>query len=314
MRKNNEINLKDLNFRQIKERERMTFYEYAFESTKDRASSMGISFDFLKKFCKINRILLGLPGKILMKDIKDIVTEIDGEIAAGFTIMYDKKKDKYGLGNVFTRPKFQRRGLGNAVMKHIIQSYGDKKMDLGVDKTNSVAIHLYEKYDFIEESIEDQFLGDLPFPSITPPEGYTVRLATKTDLRKLDRIKTEIPNMNDIEKSYRKAFNKTEKKKLRISNQLPGVLLKEDQIVGIGRARWSKGLPDTAQVIAIAVLPEAVDAYPSFISFLANSTEKYGLKKYIWDLTKTTELFSEVMRSVLGEPFRSGVTMVREIS
>jgi len=197
-------------------------------------------------------------------------------------------------------------------MQHIIHSYGDKKMDLGVDKTNSVAIHLYEKYVFIEESIEDQFLGNLPFPSINPPEGYSVRLAEKTDLKKLDRIKTEIPNMDDIEKSYRNAFNKTERKKMRISNQLPGVLLKGDQIVGIGRARWSKGLPDTAQVIASAVLPEAVEAYPSLISFLANSTEKYGLKKYIWDLTKTTKPFSEIMRPILGKPFRSGVTMVRE--
>ncbi|MHA1202779.1 MAG: hypothetical protein ACTSQ4_09685 [Candidatus Heimdallarchaeaceae archaeon] len=95
MSKNMKIDLKDLEFRKIKERERMSFYEFAFESTKDRASTLGISFDFLKKFCKINRILLGLPGKILMKDIDDIVTEIDGEIAAGFTIMYDKKKDKY---------------------------------------------------------------------------------------------------------------------------------------------------------------------------------------------------------------------------
>ncbi len=298
MSENKKIDLKNLEFRKIKERERMTFYEYAFESTKDRASSIGISFDFLKKFCKINRILLGLPGKILMKNIDDIVTEIDGEIAAGFTIMHDKKKDKYGLGNVYTRPKFQQRGLGNAVMQHIIHSYGEKKMDLGVDKTNSVAIHLYEKYGFVEESIEDQFLGDLPFPSINPPEGYSVRLAEKTDLRKLDRIKTEIPNMNDIEKSYHKAFNKAEKKKMRISNQLPGVLLKGDQIVGIGRARWSRGLPDTAQLIASAVLPEATDAYPSFLSFLANSVEEYGLKKYILDLTKTTEPFSEVMRQI----------------
>ncbi|MCK4972507.1 MAG: hypothetical protein KAS52_04245, partial [Candidatus Heimdallarchaeota archaeon] len=63
-----------------------------------------------------------------------------------------------------------------------------------------------------------------------------------------------------------------------------------------------------------AVLPEAVEAYPSFLSFLANSTEKYGLKKFVWDLTKTTESFSEVMRPVLGEPFRSGVIMVRERS
>jgi len=55
-----------------------------------------------------------------------------------------------------------------------------------------------------------------------------------------------------------------------------------------------------------------VEAYPSFLSFLANSTEKYGLKKYIWDLTKTTKPLSEVMRPVLGETFRSGVTMARE--
>ncbi|MHA1418168.1 MAG: GNAT family N-acetyltransferase [Candidatus Heimdallarchaeaceae archaeon] len=314
MSENNEINLEDLNFRQIKERERMAFYEYAFESTKDRASSLGISFDFLRKFCKINSIFLGLPGKILMKNIMDIVTDIDGEIAAGFTIMYDKNKDKYGLGNVFTRPKFQRKGLGNAVMKHIIHAYGDKKIDLGVDRTNSVAIHLYEKYGFIEESIENQFLGDLPFPSINPPEGYSTRLVEKTDLKKLDRIKTEIPNMSGIEKSYRKSLNKAEKKKMRISNQLPGVLLQGEQIVGIGRARWSKGLPDTAQLIATAVLPEAIEAYPSFLNFLASNTEKYGLKKYIWDLTKTTMQFSEVMDPVLGEPFRSGVIMARERS
>ncbi len=312
MSENNKIQLKDLKFRQIKERERMTFYEYAFESTRDHASTMGISFDFLKKFCKINNIFLGLPGKILMKNFSDVVTEIDGEIAAGFTMIYDKKKDKYGLGNVFTRPKFQRKGLGNAVMQHIINSYGEKKIDLGVNRTNAVAIHLYEKYGFIEDSIEDQFIGDLPFPSINPPEGYSVRLAEKADLAKLDRIKNELPDMKSIEKSYRKSFNKTETKKMRLSNQLPSVLLNGEQIVGIGRAIWSKGLPNTAQLIASAVLPEAVEAYPSFLSFLANSTEEFGMKKYIWDLTKRTESFSKVMRPVLGEPNRSGVTMVRD--
>ncbi len=310
MTKNERFLITDLQFRKIREKERMLFYNYAFESTKDRANTIGISFEFLEKFCKINNILLGLPGKLLMRNVIDYVTEVEGEIAAGFTIIYDKKKNKYSLGNVFTRPKFQGRGLGNIVMQYVISLYGNKTIDLGVDRINTIAIHLYEKYGFKEESLENEYLGELPFPKINPPEGYTTRLAEKSDLNNLHKLK-ELPDMQNIDKNYSKTFNKTKKKKLRITNQFPGILLKEDQVVGIGRALWNRGVPDTAQIIASAVLPEAAEAYASFISFLANKSHEYGLKKYIWNQNKNTKHFSTIMEPILGEPFRSGLIMKR---
>ena len=302
-----------LKFREIKEKERMSFYTYAMESTRDYADSLGISFEFLQKFCKINRILLGLLGKILMRQMNDYIVEIDEEIAAGFSIFYLKKEDEYILANVFTRSKYQGKGLGNALMQKIIQLYGNTRIKLGVDETNEVAIHLYKKYGFKVDSTEEEYLGTLPLETIDLPENYNVRLAVKEDLDNIQRLMKEIPNIEDIQKKYKKSFNKADEKKFRLQNHLPAVLEKNNEIVGIGKATWTKGTRDTAQIIADTFLPETVDAYPCFISFLTEQAVKYNPSKYIWIASKKNEVFREKMKIFVGNPLRTGFKMIREV-
>ena len=50
MSKNDKIEPDELRYRAIKERERMKFYDYAFESTRDYSENViGIDFDVLRK-------------------------------------------------------------------------------------------------------------------------------------------------------------------------------------------------------------------------------------------------------------------------
>ncbi len=302
----------DLKYRQIKEKERMTFYDYAFESTRDFSENViGINFDALRKMCKINSALLGIPFKLLARNMIDYFVEFQGEIVAGYTHIYDKKKDEYELGNLFTRPEFQGRSIGNAVMNRVISESNNKKISLSVNNMNEAAIHLYKKYGFKEDYSIKEYFQKIPLELETNPKGFEIRLATKADLSRLDRIKKELPDMKDIAKHYKKTIGKTEKKKLRLENHLPAIIEKDGEILGIGRAFWSKGAPETAQIAAIAVLPEAKEVYPYFISFLTKEAEKYGLKKFSWTKNRKTEIFAEFLEPHLGEPARIGYFMSR---
>jgi ribosomal protein S18 acetylase RimI-like enzyme len=308
---NSELKLK---YRKIKIKERKKFYEYAFESTREFAENeIGVSFNVLNKFLFIDRLLFGIPLKLVMKNNEDIVLTHNGEIAAGFSTFYDKKEDEYHLGNVFTRPLYQGKGVGNSLTRYVIKNFGSKKIDLSVNKKNDVARHLYLKYGFKDKSISEEFIFDLPLKTKLLPDGYTIRLAEKEDLQKLDRIKDEVPKMKDLSNVYKKAFGKTKKKFYRMQNHLPVVLINNndgvEEIQGIGRAIWTKAIPDLAQLIATAVLPEAKKAYPSFISSLSNETMKYGLKRGSWERTDKTEHFFEEMKPFLGEPLRTGYKM-----
>ena len=308
------INTEDLEYRRIKERERMTFYEYAFESTRDYSENViGINFDVLKKICKINRMLLGLPFKILARNMKDIFVEHQDEIVAGYTLIYDKKKDEFELGNLFTRPEFQGRGIGNVVMQRVVEECNNKTIKLSVNRTNDAAIHLYEKYGFQEDYSIKEYFQEIPLEVDSPPDGFIVRLAIKEDLDNLNRIVTEVPEMEDLPKKYKKAMNKTKKKKFRLQNQLPAVLVKNDEIMGIGRALWSKAVPETAQIAAVAFLPESKEAYPYFISFLTKQIEQFGVKKFSWTNNRKTEQFAEFLDPFLKEPTRTGLVMSRVV-
>jgi len=313
MSEKTKISIEELQFRTIKDRERMKFYDYAFESTRDYSESIiGINFDMLRKICKINSILLGLPFKILVRNMKDIFVELRGEIVAGYTLVFDKKKDEYELGNLFTRPDFQGRGIGNAVMQKVVEECGDKKIKLSVNASNEVAIHLYHKYGFKKESEIKEYFHEVPLKTTELSNGFEVRLAIKEDMDKLERIMTELPDMQDLAKHYRKTIDKAESKKLRLQNHLSAVLIQDKEIIGIGRAIWSKALPETAQIFAIAFLPEAKEAYPNFISFLTEEVEKYGIKKFSWANNKKTEHFAPLLEPYLEQPSRIGLTMIKE--
>ena len=309
----NKIDPKELKYRPIKEKERMKFYDFAFESTRDFSENViGINFNVLKKICKINSILLGIPFKILARNMVDIFVEYHNQIVAGYTLIQDKKKEEYELGNLFTRPEFQGRGIGNSVMQKIIEECENKKISLSVNTTNEAAIHLYKKYDFKVDSEIREYFQEIPLKVDCSSNGFETRIAKKEDMKKLERIMTEIPDMTDLAKHYKKTLEKTEKKKLRMQNQLPAVLTKNGEILGIGRAIWSKAAPETAQIAAIAFLPEAKEAYPNFISFLTEQVEQYGVKKFSWTNNSKTEMFAKYLELYLNDPARIGLLMSRE--
>lgn len=311
MNEQNKISENDLTFRQIKEKERMKFYEYAFESNMEFSSNLGISFDFLKKFCRINRIFLGIPARVFMKNLVDIFVLYEGEIVAGYTLVNEEKKNQYMLGNLFTRPKFQRRGIATIVMNKIVHDVNGKKIELDVDAKNIAATNLYKKFDFHETKSTKQFINESPLEVKNNSNDFVIRVATAEDLEKLSKLQEAFSKMGNLQKSYKNSFGKTKKKALRIENQFPAVILKDSEILGIGRARWSKGMPNTIQIMATAILPEAKEVYPNFVSFFTKEAQQYGIEKFIWDTSEYTKPFDEYIIPYLGEPARVGLTMVR---
>jgi ribosomal protein S18 acetylase RimI-like enzyme len=291
---------------------RYTFFEYAMTNVKEFAEDqIGISFSVIKKICRINRLLLGVPAKLfIFKNIEDIVLTQDGEIVAGYTMKYDKIKDEYTMGNLFTRPEFQGNGYGNLMIEKMIQDYPNKRILLDVDSRNEIAIYLYKKFGFKEVATINEYTFDLPFKSKPLPTGYSVRIANKDDLTNLDDIINETPSMKNLPKAYKKSFNKTEKKILRMQNELPAVLLKEDKIVGIGRIIWPKATPNFAYIGESAVLSEAIEAYPSFISYLCDSVKEYGIKKASWEKNESTEKLYQSMKPFIGNPVRISHKMI----
>lgn len=300
----------ELTFRKVKLREQLSFYKYAMKAVDEFAtSSLGFSWKALEKLLKINRLTFGLLGKIFMKNMTDIVALYNDEIVAGYTLI--REKEKYELGNLFTRPEYQGRGIAKIVMTKIIAENNDNPIELMVDKENEIAINIYKKFDFKEVSSTKQYIIKTPLRTNSFPTGYSARLAVKSDFKQVDKLRSEIPKIDAIIKAYRKGINKTQKKALRFEYQLPVVLLKDDEIVGLARAMWSKTTPDTAQILASAILAEAKEAYPSLISYISEELCKFDIVKFVWDVTERTRPFEEFIKPFIGSPAREGIIMKR---
>ncbi|MFW9778163.1 MAG: GNAT family N-acetyltransferase [Candidatus Heimdallarchaeota archaeon] len=310
---NRKIVKNNYKFRKLKNKELGDFIEYAFESTRDRAEKgLGVSFKFLKRMCQLNRFLLGIPWKLIARNSDHIVVIKEETICAGFTVIHDKKKNEYTLGNLFTRPKFQGQGIGNLVMEYIVERYGRMKLILDVETNNEAALHLYRKFGFSAKSSIQEFLFDAPLKTRSFPSGFYARKARKEDLNNLDRLTAEIADMGDIIKRYKKSFNKTKERRFRLRNEIPAVLLNENgEILGIGRAMWTKFIRNFVQIIATAVLPEAKLAYPGFISFLTGLVAEKNIFRGAWERTEKTEVFFEEMKPYIGKPFRISWVMER---
>jgi hypothetical protein len=197
-------------------------------------------------------------------------------------------------------------------MEYIVERYGRTKLILDVDTNNEAALHLYKKFGFSEKSSIQEFLFNSPLKTRSFPSGFYARRAREEDLNNLNRLMDEIPDMGDLPKRYKKSFNKTKKRRFRMRNQIPAVLLNEKgEIIGIGRAMWTKVIPNFVQIIATAILPEAKSAYPSFISFLTELVAENNISRGSWEKTEKTEVFFEEMKPYIGEPYRIGWIMER---
>jgi len=301
----------ELIFRKVKERERLEFYQNAMESVNEYATeSLGFNWDSFKRLLKINLLTFGLLAKIFMKNMVDYAVVYQNKIIAGYTIITEK--EKYELGNVFTISEYQGRGIASILLNKVIAEYTDKPIKLDVNVKNEVAIHIYKKFGFVEVDRTKEFIEKLPFPTKPFANGFSARLLESDDIELLEEELNEIPKIDLIVKAYKKALKKKKKKKLQIDNQLPCVLLNNEKIVGIGRAMWSKNIPNTASIHASAILLEAHEQYPTFLTFITNELISYDIQKIIWNLTERTKPFEKSLVPFLSEPARESLIMEKK--
>ena len=119
-----EVTTKDL--KEIHKLEQKVFKEDAF------------SVDLIKKLIRRNTIFFKIikTGKI-----------------AGFVIIVKDRKDRANIINFLINPKYQNKGYGSILLKHTIEKIKKKdknvkKIVLNVKTNNSLAIKLYEKFNF----------------------------------------------------------------------------------------------------------------------------------------------------------------------
>ena len=233
------------------------------------------------------------------------------KMIAGYTIV--REEENYELGNVFTIPEYQGRGIASILLNRVIAECSDKPIRLDVNVRNEVAIHIYQKYGFKEINRTKEFIEKLPFVTKPFTKDYSARLLEIKDIEKLPESLSEIPKIDLIAKAYKKALKKKKKKKkLQFDNQVPCVLLNKDKIAGVGRAMWSKNIPNTASMHASAILPEASDNYATFLTFITNELISYNIHKFIWNLSERTKPFEKSIGPFLSEPARESIIMEKK--
>ncbi|MFW9993895.1 MAG: GNAT family N-acetyltransferase [Candidatus Odinarchaeota archaeon] len=292
-----------LNLRKMKEREARTVFNILSEQFREEFDRGGISYRNIDRLIRLNWLLLGLPRRILVPNMAFHVVERehDKEIVSCLSIAPEQTGDGYFIDSLAIKRGLEGQGLGTAMMKLVIDRYGDEKLSLGVRANNEGALRLYKKSGFTVSSEVPHFYFNNPLKTRELAGDFEARLAVKEDLKKLDRILNEVPNMKDLQKSYKGSFNRNETRFYRFHYQLPSVILLKGEIVGIGRALWSKFSP-TAQITASAVLPEAKAAYPGFISYISEQLAHQGINRAYWAGFTHHQPFIEDMKQFLGKP------------
>jgi ribosomal-protein-alanine N-acetyltransferase len=146
----NKVSLKDL--KQISKLERKIFKKNAF------------SKNLIKNLIKNNMLFLKLESGQNKKKL------------IGFVIVIRDKKDRANIINFLIDPEFQNRGFGSHLLQKAIDEIkkikGIKKIILNVQISNSVAISLYERFEFKKnpdilenyyQSGENAYLMELDF-------------------------------------------------------------------------------------------------------------------------------------------------------
>lgn len=146
----NKVSLKDL--KQISKLERKIFKKNSF------------SKNLIKNLIKNNTLFLKLESGQNKKKL------------IGFVIVIRDKKDRANIINFLIDPEFQNRGFGSHLLQKAIDEIkkikGIKKIILNVQISNSVAINLYERFEFKKnpdilenyyQSGENAYLMELDF-------------------------------------------------------------------------------------------------------------------------------------------------------
>lgn len=277
----NTLSQEKLIFRKLKKKERLQFFTYIFETGSDDVSAMGLSFKLVKRLCTIDRMLLGLPFNLILKNSKIFVLDYEGEMVGGFSLTNITQSTQYLLGNVFIKPSLQGQGLGNIILKKIVSDFNDKPIKLDVNTTNKSAIHLYKKYGFLEKERRQEYLFELPLEVIELPGDYILRPTAKEDLKNISKLSASLTESDNIEKLLKKSLNKTSKKMLRFNYQFSVVLIKDGEILGVGFATWTKLSPNTAVISIKVASPEAKEVYAQIFNYLAIKIQDYAIERVI---------------------------------
>lgn len=73
---------------------------------------------------------------------------IKDKLEAFFVITTTKKKGILLISMLFINPKYQNKGIGQEIFKHILNKWNDYDLMLEVFADNKRALHIYEKYGF----------------------------------------------------------------------------------------------------------------------------------------------------------------------
>ena len=125
-----DVSIRDL--RSISNLEHQIFKENAF------------SIKLVEKLIQQNTLFLKLEdGKIMKKLI-------------GFIVVIKDREDQANLINILIHPQFQSKGYGSLLLQEMIERIKRlkeiKKIVLNVQVNNSIAIKLYEKFNFQKNS------------------------------------------------------------------------------------------------------------------------------------------------------------------
>lgn len=131
--------------------------DYFKSENLDEATNEFNLNNFTKK--KIDKTLCEkYKDKPFYQDLKDAVSAdayiwFDNDDNYVGMVAVDKSKHPYWIFNLIVDKKYQGHGLGAQLLDYSVKSLGGEA--LSVEKTNDIAIHIYEKYGFIAKKTKN---------------------------------------------------------------------------------------------------------------------------------------------------------------
>lgn len=73
---------------------------------------------------------------------------VNGKLEGIIKVKHRKPEDYYAISMLFVNDEVESNGIGQTLMRYVINKFGDKEMRLNVFEFNSRAMHIYKKYGF----------------------------------------------------------------------------------------------------------------------------------------------------------------------
>lgn len=302
-------------FRRFKERDSRVVVEILKEQFRNEIGNDEFIARHSRLLAFLNRFSLGIPRRYLFRGQQLYVLEnpLAKEVVAVLSLKSTEQGQSLHVDSVAVKPGMEGQGIGTELIEQLVNRFGSTDLTLDVRQDNTPAVKLYSKFGFITESESTTYVFNNPITTKPFPEGYSARLAQPSDLENLNLIIEKVPDMNDLKEAYQNSFGVVHRRFYRRRHQLPVVLLHNDQVVGLGRALWTRG-SQQASAVATAVILEAAEAYPGFISFLSSKLAEQGVQRGAWTNFTRHQPFLKYLEPYLDPPRRSYYFMRRTSS